>query len=80
MRCNATSQTLVGRDFALHRKSISAERYRRGGLPRNTGLRAMSPEEANAFTRCLSSNTVFAKLSTWGIQRPASGGGRSLSL
>ena len=25
-------------------------------------------------------NTVFAKLSAWGIQRPASGGGRSLSL
>ena len=40
----------------------------------------MSPEEANAFTRCLSSNTVFAKLSAWGIQRPASGGGKSLSL
>ena len=25
-------------------------------------------------------NTVFAKLSAWGIQRPASGGGKSLSL
>jgi len=25
-------------------------------------------------------NTVLAKLSAWGIQRPASGGGRSLSL
>jgi len=25
-------------------------------------------------------NTVFAKLSAWGIQRPSSGGGRGLSL